>query len=414
MADKDRKHHTRQAAKSMSEGPTMSEDQSVMSVLAPMQQQLASIQESLGNLLGKFDNVHKAIFDPVDGIEPRLTILQDETDDNTGKIVRLEAENKQLKFELDIIKGLLQKYADRFESIDRKLIDHATRSMKQNVVIYGIKDEDKESNQTCKQKVTDFFNDQMNLTGSFNDNDIWVAHRMGQRVGKRPMVAKVSYPLKELIFENLGNLRGKENEDGVKYFVNEQQPEALVEERKTVRAKAKELKEKNEDPDTPEIEKVKVEIKGGKLYVNNELERDKVKPPTPSDLFVNQAEQKRTNDVKLEVCGQQGEKGSSFYAYATEVDSIVGVRRAYRKVKQINPHVNHIMAAYKVIQNGTLQKGHCDDREHGGGRKILEEIGNRENVAVFVCRKFGGQHIGAKRFEHISQVAHNALTLLPP
>ncbi len=67
-----------------------------------------------------------------------------------------------------------------------------------------------------------------------------------------------------------------------------------------------------------------------------------------------------------------------------------------------------------VIQNGTLQKGHCDDREHGGGRKILEEIGNRVNVAVFVCRKFGGQHIGAKRFEHISQVAHNALTLLPP
>ncbi len=198
----------------------------------------------------------------------------------------------------------------------------------------------------------------------------------------------------------------------MKYFVSEQQPETLVEERKSVRAKAKELRDKNDDPNTPDNEKVKVEIKSGKLYVNNELQREMVRPPTPSELFVDQDEQKRTDKVKLETCGKQGEKGSSFWACATKVGSINEVRRAYRKVKQTYPNAHHIMAGYKVKQNGKLHKGHCDDWEYGGGAKILEEIGNKEGVAVFVMRHFGGQHIGGKRFEHISQVAHNAISML--
>ena len=65
------------------------------------------------------------------------------------------------------------------------------------------------------------------------------------------------------------------------------------------------------------------------------------------------------------------------------------------------------MLSYSLKTSTEDISRHTDDGEHGGGYKIealLEEAKDEmSNTAVFVLRKYGGEHLNAHRFVMIEQ-----------
>ena len=70
------------------------------------------------------------------------------------------------------------------------------------------------------------------------------------------------------------------------------------------------------------------------------------------------------------------------------------------------------MSAYKVtLSDGKELTGASSDREYGTGQavcELLESIGLND-VVVFVRRRYGGSHLGPKRFQMIKQCATEAI-----
>ncbi len=101
-------------------------------------------------------------------------------------------------------------------------------------------------------------------------------------------------------------------------------------------------------------------------------------------------------------------------AFTANAKSVNEVRTAYRRVSQDCAYAHHIMCAYRVLVGERMYQGSVDDGEFGGGSAILSMLETRgtENIAVFVVRHYGGQHLGKSRFNHIRTVASQAITEL--
>ena len=83
------------------------------------------------------------------------------------------------------------------------------------------------------------------------------------------------------------------------------------------------------------------------------------------------------------------------------------VRRAYRKVRSINPSATHVVGVF----NFKNKEGYQDDNEHSAGYKLLKAVQKEKlmNVAVFVSRMYGGRNLGIKRHQIIKDVALQAI-----
>ena len=70
------------------------------------------------------------------------------------------------------------------------------------------------------------------------------------------------------------------------------------------------------------------------------------------------------------------------------------------------------MTAYKVtLSDGKELTGASSDREYGAGKVVREVLESKglNNVVVFVRRRYGGSHLGPKRFQIIKQCATEAI-----
>ena len=92
----------------------------------------------------------------------------------------------------------------------------------------------------------------------------------------------------------------------------------------------------------------------------------------------------------------QEEKGSKFVAKSAQAHSLQQVREAYLKMRYDFPNADHIVMAYRVGD----YEGSCDDEEYFAGDKLLRLLisKNTKNVVTFVARKYGGVHLGPRRF----------------
>ena len=75
---------------------------------------------------------------------------------------------------------------------------------------------------------------------------------------------------------------------------------------------------------------------------------------------------------------------------------------------------NHIMYAYNFIdRDGVPQTGYFDDGEWTAGSILSSVLRSKEvsNAVLIVTRKFGGVHLGKKRFELLKHVANEVIEL---
>ena len=88
---------------------------------------------------------------------------------------------------------------------------------------------------------------------------------------------------------------------------------------------------------------MKYEVKGSKLYVNNELQKKLLLPPRPKDLFPDAAEQQKMNVFKFDTSKQIVERASTSVALITKAGNITeehtkkSIQKGVAAVPQCNP-----------------------------------------------------------------------------
>ena len=102
------------------------------------------------------------------------------------------------------------------------------------------------------------------------------------------------------------------------------------------------------------------------------------------------------------------EKASSFVAQAYTATNINKVRQAYKHVLT-NPtaaRATHVIMAYRIGE----EEGWVDDEEHGAGHFLTTWLARHKlcNIAIFITRQYGGQHLATRRFELMREVATEA------
>lgn len=432
-------------AKEMASKETQTTEDIILSELRAMKLKLNNLESDISDprkglapQLAKtnlrVDNLYSDIHGAVNGLEVRMQKTKSEMEDHESRLGKMEGnytrlsklldENKQLMQELQVMQGLVQKVNKQTINTSHQVLNLTKRGMEQNLIVQGISDEieveDPKRNppmfavrERCKNAALLFFKEQMNL--DLNVEDIWKAHRTGmRRPGKvRPMVIKMSYAAKDLVMENLSALKGKKNlQTQQTFFISEQIPEGISENRKQIQERLKVLKDNNEQKGT----KDKIQVINDKILINDRIDSLEIMTPQPSELFVDTKTQISINGLQTKMVETEPvtERNSEFIAVALKVHSLEEIKQAYIGVMQRYPAVDHTMLAYAFKDKGTLKCGGCDDREFGASTRIKKTIFEERarNTAVFVLRNFGGVHLGFDRFRVIQQVTRDALKLL--
>ena len=350
----------------------------------------------------KMKTLTLTLTDEEDGVFPRLREVEADIDNFKERIDDLETENTALKDDVAILKGIVQVQQHQIAELQHQAIDAKARSMKNNILVDGITN-DVDDELTAKQQALSFLRTQLEM--QVEDNEIVKAHRLGEKRDLKPrtMVIKCTDALRGRVFGYTKNLKTKTNENKEKFYVDPQLPDKQVAERKNVSQQIQTVKN-----NLPKEETATFKIKKNKLYVNNELQKQHIVPLTATALLDMSMDEHEllSKEVLLE-SKRVVEKGSTFKAYAKSVKSLEDIRRAYLRMRQLHPEADHIVAAYRVKK----YEGACDDGEHSAGVKLwrLLVAKQKKDQVVFVIRKYGGIHLGPRRFLIYQNMASEVL-----
>ena len=209
-----------------------------------LEKKMEMIVQAILNVNNKFSTVHDMFNEANDGIDPHTSDCED-------KLATLAEENKQLRFELDLVKGMHSKLEFENASLKAKVTALTAQQMKNNLTFAGlINDED---NETPMDVVSDFLTEKMHL--DFRKSQIISARRIGFPSINKPrlMVAELHPDLKQLILSNVKALKGIHNENGKSYSIFKQLPDQWAEERRQVQEAVKRARSENDKkPETQE------------------------------------------------------------------------------------------------------------------------------------------------------------------
>ena len=323
-----------------------------------------------------------------------------------GRIEALEVANSAMVDDVALLKGILQVHDKQIIHNKDKIVDLTAHSMSNNLLIYGLEQEEEE---LCLTKVREFLREKLKL--NFEDKEVIVAHRMGSKQeGKfQPMVVRCQPKLKNNVLKNSYKLKDQKNSREGTFTVRPQLPEPLLTEKKEREDKLRKIKKQNETiPEEQKELRKKAYIKKGKLFINDQPYKTYVRPPTVADILnSNKQDQEKMNLLKFAHSTALIEWNSVFQGHTIRVKNSVEVKLAYCRLHQLYPESDHVMMAY-------CARGYSGYQDHGqyGAGKRLEQLllsSNRKDLAIFVTRDFGGTHLGQRRFLLIERVAKEAI-----
>ena len=233
------------------------------------------------------------------------------------------------------------------------------------------------------------------------------AFRMGKKDPPTIMVRMQKPGMVGKIFANLSNLKGLKNENKQKYYLNKQMPARKKEEWKRIQ----QIKQHNKQ--LHQSQKQTIEKIENRWMVNNEEYKKSVDPPRPEDILLQPATDRYARR-KLQVMKGNSfqEEGSIFTGYSAFVANFEDIQKAYMNVREKHSDARHICCAYRLPGPEVARnQDYIDDGEWGGGRSLLEYLCdlNIFNRAIFVVRKYKGEHIGTVRFDRMKQAAGSAI-----
>ena len=279
----------------------------------------------------RMDKVVAVLADEEDGVFPRLRDAERDIDEFRTRIGDLEEDNKMLKSDVTILKGMVTVQAKQMNALQDAVVELKMRSMNSNVIIDGILG-DVDEEEVCKEQALTFLRSQMEM--QVEDKEVVKAHRLGEKKdGKaRPMVIRCKEKLRARMFQYTKNLKGKTNANSKGYNVDPQLPEKMAAEKKELNSNIGRIKEKNKQ--LADGQKIKYQVRKKQLVVNNEIQKKKVIPPTHEDLFdLNMEEREQLEKIEMTDEILMEEKGNIFQARAKNIRTLEDARKGYIKMK---------------------------------------------------------------------------------
>ncbi|XP_062589427.1 uncharacterized protein LOC134251077 [Saccostrea cucullata] len=128
------------------------------------------------------------------------------------------------------------------------------------------------------------------------------------------------------------------------------------------------------------------------VFSNGNVYREKVTTPRVEDeLFVDEAEEEKLNEIEAVTSDPVHDGGNVFKAVATKANTYEEVRQFYKKVMSDpnSANAHHYVLAYR-IQNAqrNIPDGYYDDGEYGAGRRVVRLLGDQSatNFAFVIAR----------------------------
>lgn len=314
-----------------------------------------------------------------------------------------KAEMKELKTKVETLSNVVIRLEHQFNESNKKLTEMQARSMRKNLIISGIEEGKNETSEQLYQKIDSFIKEKLQVN---EDIPLKVWHRLNyvDNAEYRPVIIKLkNHNHKMFLLSHGPNLKGARNNKSKAYFINEQLPDVMAEDRKYAQMWIRENKSK------PVNDQLQMKIHKNKLRINNEPYQRKVMPPMASEILrMHPQELSATHQAPTLYGGSKLIEGSEFISYAVKVSSVEEVRVAYRKLRVKYADASHILSAYRLDPpNGPYNQEGVDDGEYAGGRCLLAFLQENQvlNTAVFIVRFYGGKHIGSARFDAIRYLA---------
>ena len=321
-----------------------------------------------------------------EGIDATINELKDENADLRKRLAISEGRNTRLEKQVDLLSS--------------KVTDLTVRSMRYNVVIKELAEDERESSEALHQKILHFFRQDLQL----DEREMMIveierAHRVGEkRNGRtRNIVAKLNSKGKEIAMSNKKNLSKQ-----CKIKITDQYP-------REVHAKRERL--------WPVFTRAKDEGKTAKW------KQDKLR----IDGKEIKATEDKINDINTDITARATKMspkhsavstgdGSHFQAHSVRITSKEDVIPA---IKALGADVrvagaSHVMYAYRTGTERYAIHNYEDDGEWGSGRMIMEAIEEKNiyNQLICVTRWHYGKHMGRARFDVIKNLAIEAIDKL--
>lgn len=335
------------------------------------------------------------------GIEQRLEELEAQLADLTNEYCVLQRENRDLYSRNTFLESVIVRQDKEIHELKKAQTDSVSRSMRNNIMLHNIKEGPKEDAESVVRR---FLSSKRILPeGEVQRLRFDRVHRMGVATqGRiRPIVARLTfYKDKDKILRNW-NLTGQKDRSQPR--VTQQIPTELL----AKRAQNYHLIEEAKAAATDKKAHLKISVKGDNLYINQQRITPKVMKPSLMDVLSTDSDDlDKARKLPHAISPILQEAGSMFQSEAVRTKSISEVRLAYRKLLSCPDaaRASHNVMAYKL--GGEL--GWEDDGEHGAGRFLAHWLkGKKEvdNITVFLTRHYGGERLGAKRFELMREAA---------
>ena len=309
------------------------------------------------------------------------------------------------RFKINLLTNMVINQEERLEVAENRITAAYEHEIKPNLVLHGIPEKAEETKEQLEEEISNFFKSTMELTDKeipLND-----AFRMG--TGRaRPILLKLKYPNdKAKIFANASKLKDKTNSNKKMYFIHDDMSDKQTETRQFYRELIKENKTKQKD------DQLKIKMSRGRVLVNNEVVKQKVRPTTKADILrMTEKQLEITRAAKLIPGPDHIEKGSEYVSYIMTAKTTDDVQRALNKLKIKHADATHVSAAYRLKSpTGPYKQKAIDDKDFGIGRAILKVLKEKEleETAVFIVRYYGRAHLRKRRFEIAEQLTEQAI-----
>ena len=366
---------------------------SMMNLLMSMNQKLSTIQDDVRTLKSDRSEVNE-----------QLAGLKYDQEDDHEEIVSHRKEINTCHDQLDTLTNLVIGYEQHICSLNRKCLNLEAKGMRSELLIFGLEENKSVSGTETAKK---FFTEKMEMT-----TPPTIKHAYWKGKGQyKPLLVKLSNQAqKGLIYTNSKNLKGKKNKNDTPYRVTDNLPEELAEEQmrnRQILAANKVL---------GEAEKLPMSMKKGKLMIGNETYRKKVEIPSARQLLdFNEDMINAVQSLKVAESKDITEMGSRFRVYAFKTTTLEQVRTGLHHIKRKFSDASHTIMAYRLAGlNKAYNEDYLDNREHGMGRRMLQQLIQRDevNITTIAIRYFNGQHIGPKRFQIVKDLIEEACTNL--
>ena len=329
--------------------------------------------------------------------------------DKEAKDKKFDIRLSQLKDKVRLVTGTTTKHDREIGNNAKKINQFELRSMKNNILIQGIKEQKDED---CAKKTDAFFEKVLKVPRKIAFD---VAHRIGRREDaerNRTMVVKLKKAGdKGIIYKHSKNLKDITNGDGEKYYINDQLPELQEEAKRKKKLKVKINKT------LIDAQQQNIEWKRGELLVDGAPYKEKIAEPTNTEILeMPQQSLSKILKMKLYKGDEFNKNGSTFIAYAAKVHSIQQVADGYKQMRYRFINATHLICCYRIMDPDVVHMTDCvDGGELGAGRRLIQMMMDEsfENVAVYVIRYHRGPNIGAVRFEMIKDAAKAAISNIP-